>query len=475
MRTGTGILTRDDVNDITNEDIWVEETTRCLTVAALASVEYQLSIHNISYTLDSGYSSNSYRLIPYNKVSFSSTPIGPTGYTFNIFGETSADSAMSSLTFSGTLVIYQGSASAPHQEFDISSDIYKKRATVSLTYQGSTINETVFNQLYFYISGGWTPNYSCNCTVFKTQGTSWYDAQLNKDTVNLVYQSSSSSTTVYTENSPCLLSSIGTYDEFMNGYLGIIIYLERTGMGGAALYISPTSWSAGASSSSKTFTAYNLSGVLSVASKPTWATVSISGSSVTVSVTANTTASTRTGVVLFSGKGTDGASRNPSIEITQAGQTSPANPRLAISADTEWPQDTTATISGYNVYKSVTIGDKSWTIFTLEVSGYQSLSPLDIYIRSYAERNYDYAIAYELDYIPEPSSYTDVVDTVSEAIASTKTNQQSGTGLASYTKVSYTIPDNNTHYISVAYRKDINGKAGDDAAYVAIPNEYLLT
>ena len=342
--------------------------------------------------------------------------------------------------------------------------------------------------------------------------------------------------------------------------------LERSETGGTALTISPTSWSAAASASSKTFTASGLSGTLSVFSKPTWATVSISGSTVTVSITANTGSALRSGTVTLSGKGTDGSTYRPTISISQAkpsigpsispttttvtssaqtinvtisnvssissasstntsmaypvpanskvfnrqisislnttsfyrnaivtytvidldgatknvtvsimqnGNTNVAQPTIRLSDETEWTQDTTANIPGYVVYKSNTIGDKSWTILTLEVEGYADLSPLDIYIRSYAERNYDYAVAYELDYIIEPSTYNDVADTDSRAVANTRTNQQSGTGLASYTKVSYTIPDNNRHQICVVYRKDINGKSGDDAAYVAIPNEYM--
>lgn len=563
MRTGTGILTRDDVNVIVNDDIWVNETTRCLTVASLASLKDHLSAHNISYTLDSAYSGSSYRLIPYDKISFTTTPTGPITYKFNVFGDTTSTSAMNSFTFNGALVIQQGS-SAPTQTFNINSNIYKTGTSVDLSYQGSTISESTFNSLYFFITGGWTPNYNCICKIFKTKGTSFNDASYNK-TSTPIYQTDATKN-VSTQSNPYRLSSIGTYDEFRQGILGIYILLERSDTGGAPLTISPTSWSPTKSASSKTFTANNLSGNLSVFSKPTWATVNISGSSVTVSITTNTTTSIRSGTVTLSGYGTDGSVYRPTISISQAassigpsispttktvtadaqtinvtisnvrsisyasstntsiaypvpaasnvfnrqisisanastsvrgatvtytvidldgatksvtvtitqnGKTSTAQPTIRLSDETEWTEDTTASISGYTVYKSNTIGDKSWTILTLEVEGYANLSPLDIYIRSYAERNYDYAVAYELDYVIEPSTYNDIADTDSRAVANTRTNQQSGTGLASYTKVSYTIPDNNRHQICVVYRKDINGKSGDDAAYVAIPNEYL--
>lgn len=477
MRTGTGILTKSDVMTLTgNNSIWTTDTTRCVTVASMASA---LNANGISFSFvndnDStrgNYSSNSYRLLPYDKISFTSTPASPSTYPFNIFGDASTNSAISYFSFNGTLTLYQYTSGSTNKTFNISDNIYQTRIYLNLFYNNTTISESTFNNLYFFITGGWAPTINCKCTVFKTKGTAFHDANNNKNTSNLIYHSSTGATSVSTQNYPCRLSSIGTYDEFKRGLLGIIIYLERVETTGNALTISPTSWSANAAASSKIFTANYLIGTLSVFSKPTWATVSISGSTVTVSITANTTTFPRTGTVTFSGTGTDGSTYRPSITINQLGKTSTVQPRMRL-IDTDWTEDTTASISGYTVYKSNTISDKSWTILTLEVEGYANLSPLNIYIRSYAERNYDYAVAYELDYVIEPSTYNDVADTDSRAVANTRTNQQSGTGLSSYTKVSYAIPDNNRHRICVVYRKDINGKSGDDAAYVAIPNEYL--
>lgn len=568
MRTGTGILTRSDVMALTNIDIWDEDITKCVVVTELINTLSPLGI-DAHFEVDStrgNLVNDSYRLVPVDMVTFTtSTGPSPYSYSFNIFGDTSSTSAMNSFTFNGALIIQQGT-NGPTQSFNINSDIYRTGTSVNLSYQGSPISETVFNQLYFSINGGWFPSYNCKCRIFRTKGTNFSEANSNKNTQNLVYNSSSYTQTVSTANNKCLFSSIGTYTEFKQGLLGILILLEREGNSGAALTISPTSWSPTAAASSKTFTASNLSGSLSVSSKPTWATVSISGSTVTVSITQNTGTSIRSGTVKLAGYGTDdiyynltisisqakasigpsispttktvssdaqtinvtisnvtsissvtstnnaiaypvyaasnvfnrqiqiyentstsargatvtytvidlnGATKSLTVTITQNGKTSTAQPTIRLSGETEWIEDTTTIIQGYHVYNSGTTSNSSWKILTLEVRGYGKIGNLDIYIRSYGEKNYDYAIAYELDYIPEPSTYSDLVYTAPEVVAHTRGNQQSGTTLSSYTKVSYTIPDDNLHTISVVYRKDYGGTDGDDAAYVAVPNKYM--
>jgi hypothetical protein len=55
----------------------------------------------------------------------------------------------------------------------------------------------------------------------------------------------------------------------------------------------------------------------------------------------------------------------------------------------------------------------------------------------------------------------------------TKGNQQSGTALSNYTAVSYTIPNNSSHFIDIAFVKDGSGNNGDDRGYVLIPSTYL--
>lgn len=226
MRTDTGILTRNDVMTITNTDIWDEDINRCVTVSSLSTT---LGPLGISYILSNDYagSDNTYRLLPFNKIVFRTTPItGPTTYPFNIFFDTSSSSAMSSAIFSGEFVIYQSSTSAPSQSFSFSVN-YQTGTSVNLSYQGSAISESVFNQLYFFITGRWSPSYICKCTIFKTKGTSFSAANNYKTTINLI-NSSSSSITVSTQGSPFKLSLIGTYNEFKQGLLGILIYLERT-------------------------------------------------------------------------------------------------------------------------------------------------------------------------------------------------------------------------------------------------------
>lgn len=94
---------------------------------------------------------------------------------------------------------------------------------------------------------------------------------------------------------------------------------------------------------------------------------------------------------------------------------------------------------------------------------FQGYSTFNIYIRSYAESNYDYTIASNIDAASYPKQYSDAT-----VQAHTRGNQKSGTTIDDYTKVSYTVSDNNEHFIYVVYRKDASVNSGDDRGYVLI-------
>ena len=99
----------------------------------------------------------------------------------------------------------------------------------------------------------------------------------------------------------------------------------------------------------------------------------------------------------------------------------------------------------------------------IDIEGYDNFK---LYIRSYAESNYDYVMVSQLDQIiDEDSSYSDTT----LVKAHTRGNQQSGTDLASYTLVEFTNIDCMKHRITVVYRKDASGHEYDDRGYILIP------
>ena len=93
-------------------------------------------------------------------------------------------------------------------------------------------------------------------------------------------------------------------------------------------------------------------------------------------------------------------------------------------------------------------------------------SSFTLYIRSYAESNYDYMMVSQLDKtITGSTSYSNTT----LVKAHTRGNQQSGTALSSYTLVEFTGITPGEHTITVVYRKDSSFNNGDDRGYVLIP------
>ena len=82
-----------------------------------------------------------------------------------------------------------------------------------------------------------------------------------------------------------------------------------------------------------------------------------------------------------------------------------------------------------------------------------------VYIRSYAQSNYDYTIAGKLDQTVTTSVYQD----------RTYGSQTSGTSISNYKNVIYSDLDGKQHFIEILFRKDRRGNSNQDRGYVLIP------
>ena len=82
-----------------------------------------------------------------------------------------------------------------------------------------------------------------------------------------------------------------------------------------------------------------------------------------------------------------------------------------------------------------------------------------VYIRSYAESNYDYTLAGKIDQNVTTSVYQ----------AYTRGSQTSGTSISNYKKVIYSNLDGKQHFIEILFRKDGSVNSNQDRGYVLIP------
>lgn len=113
------------------------------------------------------------------------------------------------------------------------------------------------------------------------------------------------------------------------------------------------------------------------------------------------------------------------------------------------------------VYESSNEGkNNSYSVAKITFSGYEEFV---VYIRSYAEGNYDYTIASKVDISGYPTSS----NTSSKVEAHTRGNQKSGTTISDYTKVTYST-DGGEHYIYIVYRKDSSTHSNSDKGYFLI-------
>lgn len=139
-----------------------------------------------------------------------------------------------------------------------------------------------------------------------------------------------------------------------------------------------------------------------------------------------------------------------------------------VNLNSQWEKTTAVTNPDSSLYDGVYRSSSSYnvnsgvSIMYITLTGY---STFKLYIRSYAESNYDYVMVSQLDKtITGSSSYSDTT----LVKAHTRGNQQSGTALSSYTLVEYTGITSGEHTITIVYRKDGSVNKGDDRGYVLI-------
>ena len=134
-------------------------------------------------------------------------------------------------------------------------------------------------------------------------------------------------------------------------------------------------------------------------------------------------------------------------------------PEIAVNTNSFSWYSMTSPHTGYNAYYSSSNYHKQNTDsrMSFTIKGYSSFT---FYIRSNAESSYDYVM------VGSPNS----VPTRDNHYASTKSKQNSGTQLYSYTPVTFSNLNKSSSYtIYVVYTKDGTNDSGDDRGYVLIP------
>jgi hypothetical protein len=140
-----------------------------------------------------------------------------------------------------------------------------------------------------------------------------------------------------------------------------------------------------------------------------------------------------------------------------------------IDLNSNWQLSTTITNPDSSLYDGVYQSHSnkgvpnSAAVMYIDITGYENFK---LYIRSYAESNYDYVMVSQLDQtITSGTSYSNTT----LVKAHTRGSQSSGTTISNYKLVEFTGIDGGDHRITVLYRKDSSSNSGDDRGYVLIP------
>jgi hypothetical protein len=116
------------------------------------------------------------------------------------------------------------------------------------------------------------------------------------------------------------------------------------------------------------------------------------------------------------------------------------------------------------VYESTNAGiDSSYSTMYIDINGYKNFT---VYIRSYAESNYDYVMISELD-----KNITGSTDYSNSSLVKdhTRGTQNSSSSINGYKAVQFTDIDGGSHRITVIYKKDGSDYSGTDKGYLLIP------
>ena len=142
---------------------------------------------------------------------------------------------------------------------------------------------------------------------------------------------------------------------------------------------------------------------------------------------------------------------------------------LDIDLNNQWV-DSTKTLDGYLVYMSNSNYNVNNGYASMKFK-FKGMPDFKIWINSYAESNYDYTIAWNLD-VDFPTSIPTNIS--SGAKASTNGNQYNPTNITAFTEVDYPN-DGGEHFVVVTYRKDGSAYNYDDRGYVAVRLTLLST
>ena len=142
---------------------------------------------------------------------------------------------------------------------------------------------------------------------------------------------------------------------------------------------------------------------------------------------------------------------------------------LDVDLNNQWIVST-KTLDGYKVYMSNSNHNVNNGYASIKFK-FKGQPNFKIWINSYAESNYDYTIAWNMDKdypTSNPSSSTSGVK------ANTSGKQYNPTSISNFTEVDYSN-DGGEHFVVVTYRKDSSVNANDDRGYVAIKLTLIST
>lgn len=142
---------------------------------------------------------------------------------------------------------------------------------------------------------------------------------------------------------------------------------------------------------------------------------------------------------------------------------------LDIDLNNQWIAST-KTLDGYKVYMSNSNYNVNNGYASMKFK-FKGMPNFKLWINSYAESNYDYTIAWNLDrdYPTGIPSYAD-----NGAKASTNGKQYNPTNITAFIEVDYSN-DGGEHFVVVTYRKDNSVNSNDDRGYVAIKFTLIST
>ena len=142
---------------------------------------------------------------------------------------------------------------------------------------------------------------------------------------------------------------------------------------------------------------------------------------------------------------------------------------LDVDLNNQWIYST-KTLDGYKVYMSNSNYNVNNGYASMKFK-FKGMPDFKLWINSYAESNYDYTIAWDMDVNYPTSIPTNISSGVK---AHTKGNQKDPTSISNFTEVDYPN-DGGEHFVAVTYRKDNSANANDDRGYVAIKLTLIST